>query len=60
VHQERATRLEPNNQILAATIDQSDTLAVQLSRNVDRIERSRQPRIRDSNLLEHPAFEHRC
>jgi len=58
VHQERATRLEPNNQILAATIDQSDALTLQLSRNVDRIERARQPRIRDPNLLEDPTLEH--
>jgi len=58
VHQERATRLEPNNQILAATIDQNDTLTIQLSRHIEWIERARQPLIRDPNLLEDPTFEH--
>jgi hypothetical protein len=59
VHQERTTRLEPDNQILAATIDQGDPLAVELSRHLERLERTRQPRIVDSDVLEDPALEHR-
>ena len=59
VHQERTTRLEPNNQILAATIDQGDPFAVELSRHLDRFERTRQPRIVDADVLEDPALEHR-
>ena len=55
--QERATRLEPNNQILAATIDQRDPLAVELACDLERVERTRQPRIGDPNALEDPALE---
>jgi hypothetical protein len=59
VNQERASRFEPNNQILAATIDQRDALAVELVCHREWVERSREPRIGDPDLLEDPALEHR-
>jgi hypothetical protein len=57
VNQERTTRLEPNNQILAATIDLRDTLAVELMRDLEWVERPGQPWIGDPNVLEDPALE---
>jgi hypothetical protein len=57
VNQERTTRLEPNNQILAATIDQRDALAIELMCDLERVERTCQPWIGDPNGLEDPAFE---
>jgi hypothetical protein len=59
VNEQRATGLEPNNQILAATIDQRDALAVELVRDLERIERPRQTWIGDPDTLEAPPFEHR-
>src|SRR5439155_8230159 len=43
VHQESPTRFEPDNQILAATIDQRDPLAFELPRHLERVEWARQP-----------------
>ena len=57
VHKERTTRLEPNNQILATTIDQCDALAVELVRDLERVERACQPWIGNPDMLEDPAFE---
>jgi hypothetical protein len=57
VNQERTTGLEPNNQILAATVDQGDALAVELVCDLERIERPRQPWIGDANVVEDPALE---
>ena len=59
VNQERTTGLEPNNQILAATFDQRDALAVQLMCDLEWIERACQPGIGNANVLEDTAFEHR-
>ena len=59
MNQESTTRLEPNNQILAATLDQGDTLAVELMCDLERVERARQARIGDLNGLEDPPFEDR-
>src|SRR3954452_23989518 len=56
-NQKRKTRLEPNNQILAATIDQRDALAVEPVRELERGERAGTPRGGDSNILEGPALE---
>ena len=47
VNQERPTRFEPHNQILAAAIDGRDPLAFELARDLDRIERARQARVGD-------------
>jgi hypothetical protein len=57
VNQERATRVEPDNQIFAATIDNCDAFAVELVRDLERVERTGQPRVADPNVLEDPAFQ---
>jgi hypothetical protein len=59
VDQESPTGLEPNNQILAAAIDGRDALALQLGRDLNPVERARQPRIEDLDALEGAAQEHR-
>ena len=60
VNQESASRLEPNDQILAATADRRDTLALEAARDRSRIVGPRQPRIRHLDALEAPPFEQRC
>jgi hypothetical protein len=55
VNQENATGLEPKNQILAAPADARDALAMELRRDGDRVERTRQPRVRDLDAFEAPA-----
>jgi hypothetical protein len=52
-------RLEPDNHILAAAIDGCDALALQLGRDLDAVERARQPRIGDLDAFEGAAHEHR-
>ena len=52
VNQESATRFEPNNQILAATIDCHDPLAFQLGCDLDAVEWTRQPWVGDLDSLE--------
>ena len=52
VDQERAPRLEPNNQVLAAPVDRDDPLALELARDLDRVERARQARVDDLDPLE--------
>jgi hypothetical protein len=59
VNQENTTPLEPNNQILAATLDRDDTLALELGRDRLRVERADDPGVRDLHLLEHAADERR-
>jgi hypothetical protein len=59
VNQQSPPRFEPNNQILAAPIDCSDLLTLELSRDQIGIVRARQPRVRDLDLLERPPFEDR-
>jgi hypothetical protein len=58
VNQESPTRLEPDNQILAAAIDGCDALALQFGCGLDPVERARQPRIEDLDTLEGAAHEH--
>ena len=58
VNQERPSRLEPNNQILATAIDGGDPLAFELPRDLDRVERARQARVGDLDVGEHASFEH--
>jgi hypothetical protein len=60
VDQERTSRLEPNNQILAAATDGRDALALELVRDLDRVEWARQARVGDRHTLEDPALEHGC
>ena len=50
VNQENPTALEPKNQILAATVDSCDTLALDLTRYEIRSERAREPRVGDGRL----------
>ena len=52
VDQESPTRLEPNNHIFAAAVDRGDALALQLGRDLDGVERARQPRVGDLDTLE--------
>src|SRR5262249_38453297 len=58
VDQENPTALESNDQILAATLDRLDALAGQLGRHLGRIERTRQARIVDLDVLESAPDEH--
>jgi hypothetical protein len=57
VNQENATALEPDNQILAATLDRDDSLVLELGRHRLRVERADDPGIRDLHLLEAAADE---
>src|SRR5437764_8045005 len=57
VNQENATALEPNNQILAASLDGDDALALQLGRDLERLERPHQPRVEDLDALKSPPDE---
>ena len=59
VDQENPTALEPNNQILAATLDRCDALAFQLGRHLGRLVRTHEARIVDAHLLEAPTDERR-
>jgi hypothetical protein len=59
VDQERPTRLEPNNQILTATIDLGDTLALELAGDLERVVRTREARIGDLDVREAVAFQRR-
>jgi hypothetical protein len=60
VNQERTTRLEPNNQIFAATVDLQNSLALEFTRNVGGVVRPCETRIGDLDSDQPPAFEHRC
>ena len=57
VHQENATTLEPDNQILAAPLDRGDPLAGQLRRHLGGVVRADEPRVVDVDVLERPSDE---
>ena len=57
MNQESPSRLEANNQILAAPVNRDDPLALELSSDLAGIERTREPRIRDLDALEPPPLE---
>jgi hypothetical protein len=57
VHQESQAGFEPNNQILAATIDGGDALSFELDRDLSRLDRTREPRVADVDARERPADE---
>jgi hypothetical protein len=57
VDEQNATALEPNNQILAATVESFDALALKLCCNLERIERSNDARVADLDLRERSADE---
>ena len=59
VNQESPSRLEPNNQILAAPVEGCDALALELSRDLVGSDRPRQPRVGDLDALERPPLEDR-
>src|SRR5512142_1254907 len=58
VNQQSASAFEPNNQILAATLDPCDPLALELGGDLQRIERPRQAAVEDLDPRESSSFEH--
>src|SRR4051794_19792224 len=58
VNQQSPSRLEPNNQILAAPVDGRDALTLERSSHPVGIERTRQPRVGDRDPLEATPLEH--
>jgi hypothetical protein len=57
VNQQGAPRLEPNDQILAATLERSHLLAFELGGDSDGLERTHEARIVDLDAVEPPADE---
>jgi len=57
VNQQSPPRLEPNNQILATTIDRRHLLALEFPCDLERVEGTGQSRIRDLDALEPPPLE---
>src|SRR4051812_2962717 len=55
VDQQNAAGLEPNDQILAPTLEGGDALTLQLRRDRDRLERSHEPGVVDLDALERAA-----
>ena len=53
--EQHATGLEPDNQVLAATLDRRDALALQLGRHLGRLVRAHEPRVVDLDALEAPS-----
>jgi hypothetical protein len=60
VDEQRAPRLEADDQVLAAALESPDPLALKLDRHRQRILGPRQPRIEDLDALEAPALEQRA
>jgi hypothetical protein len=59
VNQESTTRLEADNQILAATVDGGHAFALELGGHLLGVERARQPAVEDLDVLEAAADERR-
>jgi hypothetical protein len=57
VNQKNATALEPDNQILAATLDRRDQLPFQLGRHLGGLVWADEARIVDAHPLEAPTYE---
>src|SRR5215469_5790119 len=57
VDQENTTALEPDNQILAASLDRGDSLAFQFGCHLGRLVRAHEPRVVDLYTLEAPPHE---
>ena len=57
VDQENTTALEPNNQILAATLDGGDVFPFELGRHLGGLVRAYEARVVDAHPLEAPADE---
>src|SRR3954464_273337 len=58
VDQERTARLEADDQVLAAAVDGGDALALELRGDLHRVERTRQPCVRDLDAVEAAAPAH--
>jgi hypothetical protein len=59
VNEQSATGLEPNNQILAATLDRYDTLAFELGRHLGGLVGPNESRVVDLDTLEAAPLEDR-
>ncbi len=57
VNQESASRLEPNNQILATAFERRDSFAFELPGHGDGLEGAHEARIVDLDAVEPPADE---
>ena len=57
MNQKSPSRLEPNNEILAAPVDGDDPLPFELPSDLRGIERTREPRVHDLDPLEPPPLE---
>jgi hypothetical protein len=57
VNEQNPPGLEPNNQILAATLDRLDALAFELRRHLGRLVGPHEPRVVDLHALEPAARE---
>jgi len=57
VNQQRTTRFEPDNQVLAATVERADTLPGQLGGDFERVVWTREPRVEDLDAFETAAYE---
>ena len=57
VNQESSTGFEPNNQILAATLECGNAFPFELGCDGRRLERTDEPRIANVDLLQPPADE---
>ena len=60
VYEQSATGIEPDNQILAATVDRCDPFALELRRHLGGLVRADEPRIVDLHALESASLENRC
>ena len=58
VNEQSPVRFEPNNQILAATLDRRDPLALELGRHLGRLVGTHESRIVDLDPLEAAPLEH--
>src|SRR6266700_417221 len=56
--QENPTALEPNNQILAPSLDSSDALPFQLGRHLGRLVGTHEARVVDAHALEATTYQH--
>jgi hypothetical protein len=52
VNQQNATSLEPKNQILAATLQALDDLALEFRRHLERLEGAHEPSVEDLDTVE--------
>lgn len=58
VNQQSASRIEPNNYILATTIDGDDSFSLEFGGDFEGVDGARQPRVEDLDAFEAAADEH--